>query len=251
MHKIPRILYLISSYAASYSVITATPNSQLDCANSLFHTLLTHYFPRDQGFQVQKWEPCKYDWSIELKSRTKDPKARAKEQPIFHRVPRENIGGFVVEKMHFVPRDNSHKDEEWIPHTFLAIMIDNLSTKPTWSTTALVQPRDILVPAFSLPPSIYNSNSPTQTSLSTPAPHTPILSAPAFLVLGPQIEFYTFDLHAERESDMCASVKPHRGHVIRICAENKIALGQMFEWVAGWEVRYEDGRVGEGARKWV
>ncbi|ORY15424.1 hypothetical protein BCR34DRAFT_598408 [Clohesyomyces aquaticus] len=240
--KIPDLCAQCYSYYDAYSHPKATMESHLERAKHLAHALLRHYFPSSQGFIVEPTSllpTSKYGWSMETlpaeqigHQKGKTPKRKSNPEPsvdpTYHLIPADLITGFVVKKRYIEtdPEDNS-ETEIAIPHTYLAIMIDTLATKPTWQTNPC-QRGDIMS---------YHLGHLSQIEKGT-----------AILIVGNMVEFYRFNLKNEKHQYMSRLVQ--KDWSLPMDESHLALVNQGFMHVVQAHVVYQDGFVGEGATRW-
>jgi hypothetical protein len=144
-YDIPEIRASYENYHQAYTVGTQSIESHLERAKVLAYSLLTYYYPANQGFTIR---PESFEvatngqgWSIEERPDAAPQKGRRNTQtdgrppnPFpgyqrYHFIPAELIAGFAVYKTH-----TAASTSRAVPHTYLCIMIDDLKTRKWWQT---------------------------------------------------------------------------------------------------------------------
>ncbi|KAF2121265.1 hypothetical protein BDV96DRAFT_594479 [Lophiotrema nucula] len=220
MHKIPQLVSLVDSYCSSYTEPNVTVSDQVDRGKAMALNLLEHYFPLSQGFRVVPHSfniMAKEGWSLQCK------------KGMFHRIPQENIAGFCVQKVYDVPTATADGtlEAKWFPHSYLALMVDDLSTYETWLSDrqGTVHRGDILAFSFGFT--------------------AEILLGVGILIVGDHIEFYKYDHNGKDNKEMA----PWGGPNWRINLNDKPLVNQYLEYVAETIVFYTNGVKGIGSNK--
>lgn len=144
----------------------------------------------------------------------------------WHCIPCECIAGFVVYKTYTVPTPDGPEAEKLFPHTYLAIMIDDLQTMQLWDS--------------------YNSHAPRADVMAySLGVHGKIDKGYGILIIGPRIEFYRYDNTAFKPTSHFS--KDNWG--FDLSEDNPAIVNQIFEAVASTTVQYQNGELGYGASR--
>ncbi|KAF2471244.1 uncharacterized protein BDR25DRAFT_303314 [Lindgomyces ingoldianus] len=216
--------------------------SHLERAKRLAHALLKHYYPSCQGFSVEPTsldDMARHGWTIEEKQveylvargnkKKKKKLHTVKAEPTYHTIPKDHIAGFVVKKQYVVDQGYGTEANVNIPHTYLAIMVDDLTKMGRWQSMrqADVHRGDILTYSLGVQAKVQRG--------------------PGILIVGNYIEFYQYNNAGPRSLFMSPYAKEHWS--LPMDESNIILVNQMFEAVAMTDIAYQDGMVGEGVRK--
>jgi hypothetical protein len=140
MHEIPRLVHLCNEYCNGYADRNTSVETHLSRAKMFAEALLAPLYPQDQGFRIL---PASFDnmarhgWSIQEKGAQvtdvdRPPWPFPGHKDRYHLIPRHCICGFGVHKLVDGGIENGQPSQKLQPHTFLAIMIDDLRTMPWW-----------------------------------------------------------------------------------------------------------------------
>ncbi|KAF1961230.1 hypothetical protein CC80DRAFT_233353 [Byssothecium circinans] len=197
----------------------APVSTQLECAEALVFAGLSYYFPKDQGFSVEPADLSKLagnGWNFWLVPAGYRPFPKQKggglsdpEQPFLpdakghlptnvpdykgyitekqHHIPAQLIKGFRVVRKQNVEDKDGRVVSETIPHTYLAIMMDDLATFPKWVPDYLQKGEHLVSnPRHDI----------LRYSLSEEAK---ISKGYGIVMLGPRIEAYNFNWQGVRQ----------------------------------------------------
>ncbi|KAF2734870.1 hypothetical protein EJ04DRAFT_523278 [Polyplosphaeria fusca] len=230
LHRNTRIAALINQYSSSYDDNTTSPKQQLEYAKVLACALLEHFYPADQDFGVVPCtfdEMAKYGWTIELKGNRSNVFALP-----LHTIAASNIAGFMVQKRHHYLDHDGYERQKWVPHTYLAIMIDPLDTLDRWTShhQCATHPPDIM-------------------SVSMGKAH--IAHSHAYVIIGNRIDFYRYNGASHKEMEPLG--KTNWRLELKSDAASLMLIRQMFKAAAAENVVYErcveHGEVGTGVLK--
>jgi hypothetical protein len=224
--------HLCNVYAAGYDADTSLNSTRMEHAKALALALLQHYYPESRGYMVQPSSlgpVAKHGMTFLLKaddgtdpdftplSPKKDPPKKGKKKPTkaqlvsqekaeyarqfnywyplttamtWHFVEPENIAGFEVLKKSTSPGAG---EDVYQPYTYLAIMIDDLQTFPSFAATNDVHRGDILTDVLCRSGKIRFGH--------------------GILLFGTHLEFYDFDNGKETTIDSSDSEEDVEGAV--------------------------------------
>ena len=218
------LMDLCYAYHDAYRAEDPGPlENHLERAKEVAVKLLGHYFPADEAFVIELTHflpMTKYGWTIPSNPRKQDAR--------IHHIPAELITGFVVKRRYQVENEDGSIGEELVPQTILAIVIDDLKTYDDWDHTksCLVNRWDIFNLALD---------------------RLGIKKGTAIMILGPAIEFYSYDLDrkvgqsTEKLFHSCSA-----SHSFRFCDPDMYYINMVFTAVAARPITHKDGFVAEG-----
>jgi hypothetical protein len=289
MMAISEIFDRYDIYRTGWSDPIATYESHMQRAKDLAFVMLSHYFPKSQGFSVEeekfdvmtangwnfpldvdKTQTANDDLPVLVNAKSTAGKKGKKSKKVkegvvdgngetkamgegivdgkylykpdlfhdsngswypcpFHKIPRERIAGYVVYKRYGVTGQDGAEAEEDHAHTCLAIVIDDLLSKPLWipekSADVANIPADIM--AYSL------------------GVQGKIQKGYGILMLGKNLEFYEYDNN--RKKPMQPFYK--NNFAFDMTKDSPGLLNTTFHAIAAGDVLYQNGVVGTGPRK--
>ncbi|KAF2710720.1 hypothetical protein K504DRAFT_500664 [Pleomassaria siparia CBS 279.74] len=181
MLNIPGIVDIYNAYRNAYTNPYATKEGHLKRACYLATALLEHYYPPVQGFEVQRVHlpvVANDGWSVELDN-AYAPGFELFKLPTYHRIPADLIAGFVVSLWYTFNDANGVEVTASFPHTYLTILIDDLSTADQWKSDVKQSDAE----ATNNFGDIMAYNMATQAKIS---------KGYVFAIIGPRIEFYEY-----------------------------------------------------------
>lgn len=228
---VPQIVSLFESHRVCYADTTVSPATRMQCAKALAFALLTHYYPASEGSTT---EPCPLGpvaqhgmnfivatedesdkWNFapstanakkgkrrgNLTKKQKDNIAAAEynygisylANLQWHRIEAENMAAFVVHRETGPITHNATAEK--LPHTYLAIMIDESESeyRLRFSTENTLHRSDVLTDLF--------------------CRHTRIQEGRGILFHGPHVEIYDFSrgvewVHYEEADEAVQDTEP-------------------------------------------
>ncbi|PVI03891.1 hypothetical protein DM02DRAFT_213069 [Periconia macrospinosa] len=215
----PTIPSLYQTYNDGFKQL-APKALQLQRAKDLALALLQHYYPKSQGFTVEPTEPlniARHGWNFWLAPHDYNPQDKKSKLPTYHspfedkqhHIRPEHITSFrVVSEQEFYndsddatanpeEHDDLNRDQvsadtgppkqrpttkKPVEHTYLTILLDDLSTFPRWVPDSLQQSNDRLI-----------SNPRHDILRYALGVVARIQKGYGFLLLGPRLEAYTYE----------------------------------------------------------
>lgn len=241
----PEIHMLYGNYVKSFSQPDASNDQRLKHAKALVVALLEHYYPKSEGFSVDpvSLDPmAKFGWNFwqypdgynprEAKGNSKKKNAGG-GRPVFypfaakyHRIAPQHITGFAVLSSRKNKEGNGTAANKLVPYTYVGIVMDTLDTMDTWVPEELQR-------------GVHLVSNPRIDLLRWSLGHqAEIRRGYGILLLGPRIEFYTYDQDSKNEDEPFSHFAPDVW-MVDVREQGLDDLDPLFRQVRAKEVVYK------------